>query len=222
MYEAFEKLPEEKRNRILAVCIEAFAETGYEKTSTDMITKRAGISKGILFHYFKNKKNLYVYVIKHVHQFLAHRILSAIEQVQSADFFDRIKEVILIKQRIQFEHLQETKLVTHALLHPPHAVREEMLQLLQQNKDLYGPPFLAKMLDASLLKEHVSPDRVLNLTMIVLEQVTQQYLKLLENNELSMEAVQEQLIPELDAYMDMIRYGVYQEPRSPGPAAPRL
>lgn len=56
MYEAFEKQPQAKKDLILKVAIEEFVKNGYEKASTDIITSRAGISKGILFHYFKSKK----------------------------------------------------------------------------------------------------------------------------------------------------------------------
>lgn len=47
---AFYKLPEEKRNLIINISIEEFANNGYDNTSTDIITSRADISKGILFH----------------------------------------------------------------------------------------------------------------------------------------------------------------------------
>ncbi|ANB57099.1 bacterial regulatory s, tetR family protein [Anoxybacillus sp. B7M1] len=52
MYSAFEKQPQEKRALIIKVAIEEFVKNGYEKASTDVITRRAGISKGLLFHYF--------------------------------------------------------------------------------------------------------------------------------------------------------------------------
>ena len=55
MYDTFENLPEEKRKKILEICLDEFSENSYENSSTNTIVKRAGISKGILFHYFKNK-----------------------------------------------------------------------------------------------------------------------------------------------------------------------
>lgn len=67
--EAFKKLSEEKQELILKVCIEEFAKNGYDHTSTDVLTSKAGISKGILFHYFKSKKNLYLYIVKTITEY---------------------------------------------------------------------------------------------------------------------------------------------------------
>ncbi len=66
MCETFEKLPDGKKEQIIQVCIEEFIENGYQNASTNTIVKRLGISKGVLFLYFKNKKNLYLYLAEHV------------------------------------------------------------------------------------------------------------------------------------------------------------
>lgn len=66
MYETFEKLPEGKKEQIIQVCIEEFIENGYQNASTNTMVKRLGISKGVLFLYFKNKKNLYLYLAEHI------------------------------------------------------------------------------------------------------------------------------------------------------------
>lgn len=66
MYETFEKLPDGKKKQIIQVCIEEFVEKGYQNASTNTMVKRLGISKGVLFLYFKNKKNLYLYLVEQV------------------------------------------------------------------------------------------------------------------------------------------------------------
>lgn len=63
MYENFEKISEEKKNRIIKSALKEFAVKGYEEASTNNIVKEAGISKGMIFHYFENKKNLYLYIL---------------------------------------------------------------------------------------------------------------------------------------------------------------
>ena len=63
MIEKFEKLDEEKRQNILRAALNIFAVKGYKDASTNKIVKEAGISKGTLFYYFKNKEGLYHYLI---------------------------------------------------------------------------------------------------------------------------------------------------------------
>ncbi len=44
--------------QILAAAAEAFAESGYEATSTNTIAAKAGISPGSLYQFFANKENI--------------------------------------------------------------------------------------------------------------------------------------------------------------------
>ena len=62
MFSKFLNLKPEKQERILEAAIKEFADKGFEKASTNEIVKEAGISKGILFHYFQNKKKLFLFV----------------------------------------------------------------------------------------------------------------------------------------------------------------
>ncbi len=50
--------------KIINASIELFNEHGYFATSISDIAKRAELSKGILYHYFSNKDELYIYCIK--------------------------------------------------------------------------------------------------------------------------------------------------------------
>ena len=62
--EKFMKLDEDKRNRIVNAAMKEF-RYGFKKASTDIIIKEAGISKGLLFHYFGTKEQLYVFVVRY-------------------------------------------------------------------------------------------------------------------------------------------------------------
>jgi len=54
----FEKIRKTSRDKILAVALELFAQNGYQGTSIAQIAKKAKISKGLMYNYFKNKENL--------------------------------------------------------------------------------------------------------------------------------------------------------------------
>lgn len=50
---------EKTRSLILKTAIGLFARHGFDRTSTAAIADEAGVSQGILFHYFKTKENLF-------------------------------------------------------------------------------------------------------------------------------------------------------------------
>jgi AcrR family transcriptional regulator len=51
---------EETRRRILDVAVEAFSAQHYDAVAVSDIAASAGVAHGLLFHYFKNKRGLYL------------------------------------------------------------------------------------------------------------------------------------------------------------------
>ena len=49
-----------KKDKILAAALELFANEGYNATSTNKIAKAAGVSEGLIFKHFENKKGLLI------------------------------------------------------------------------------------------------------------------------------------------------------------------
>lgn len=63
MNEKFYQLEPQKQMDIINAGIEYFARFEYKKASTEDIARRAGISKSLLFHYFKNKETFFCFYI---------------------------------------------------------------------------------------------------------------------------------------------------------------
>ena len=51
---------DERRQQLLALGLELFARQTYDELSIDEIAKTAGVSKGLLYHYFPSKRAFYV------------------------------------------------------------------------------------------------------------------------------------------------------------------
>ena len=62
MNDKFFSLPEEKRRAIVNAGYRVFSRNSYKHSPMSEIAALAGISKGLLFHYFRNKKELYLYL----------------------------------------------------------------------------------------------------------------------------------------------------------------
>lgn len=216
LYSAFEKLPTEKKEHILKICIEEFAQNGYENTSTDTITKRAGISKGSLFHYFKSKKKLYLYLFEYVLDLLTRETLKELDQIQREDFLDFIKEVAIIKQKVIMRFYQESRFVLNAYSHPPSAVKEEIEKIynkhLEANSDVskLESIYHKQLIDKERLRENVTVEQAYNITMMVMEQFTQKYIRLYKNHQFDFFVDMEPLKKELDDYLKILKYGIYK------------
>lgn len=87
MNEKFFEIKNEKQERILNAAIKVFALNGYRKASTDVIVTEAGISKGLLFHYFTNKLSLYEYIIDYSIKYMNFEFTTSVSKYEK-DFFE--------------------------------------------------------------------------------------------------------------------------------------
>lgn len=54
----------DKRQQIIDAAINLFSEKGYHGATTALISKEAGVSQGLLFHYFRDKEDLFTSIVK--------------------------------------------------------------------------------------------------------------------------------------------------------------
>ena len=67
----------EKKNKIINAAYEVFSETGYYSANTAEIAKRAGVSTGIVYSYFTDKKDILLYVLN----IYTGKVVSPIEEI---------------------------------------------------------------------------------------------------------------------------------------------
>lgn len=99
---AFDKIPREKRERILRVATEEFANNGFENTSIQQIAKKSEISVGSVYKYFENKETLFTMVVKQGLSSLEEMLLSLADS--SEDIL--IKAETIIRALLDFSKKQ--------------------------------------------------------------------------------------------------------------------
>jgi AcrR family transcriptional regulator len=103
----FNKLPKEKRERILEVAGKGFAEHGYDGASLNHILEQAGISKGLAYYYFENKADLFASVVEHYIDKL----------VAGVDFAELTADFSWAKMRRRIDRGSEDAANTHRIVH---------------------------------------------------------------------------------------------------------
>jgi len=94
----FMALDIKKRDRILNAAMSEF-RYGYKKASTDVIVRKAGISKGLLFHYFGTKENLYRFLVGYAMDIMQADYFDMINHEQQ-DILESIWQMALLKKDI--------------------------------------------------------------------------------------------------------------------------
>lgn len=78
----FQRRKEDRPAEITEAAMKAFAEKGFAATKVEDVAKRAGVSKGLLYLYFKTKEDLFKAVIR---SFISPKIDALIETVENTD-----------------------------------------------------------------------------------------------------------------------------------------
>jgi len=78
----FQRRKEDRPQEITDAAFAAFAEKGYAATRVDDVAKRAGVSKGLLYLYFKTKEELFKAVVRSL---VIPRIDALTARIDSAD-----------------------------------------------------------------------------------------------------------------------------------------
>lgn len=117
----FHELSEEKRAKIIDVSIAEFAQFGYDNSSTNRIVQNAGISKGSLFKYFKNKDELYFYILDMVTQELTMGLAQETRAL-SKNLFERIVQYSEIEFAWYLVHPEKCRMITSAFTRSDTAI----------------------------------------------------------------------------------------------------
>jgi len=78
------------REALLQSTLECLAEVGYARTTTQLVTERARISRGSMLHHFKSKQELIKQAIEYT---LLKRIMRFYEDIQKLTVAERIVEI---------------------------------------------------------------------------------------------------------------------------------
>lgn len=103
MDDKFFDLKKEKQDRILNGALKVFALNGYKNGSTDVIVKEAGISKGLLFHYFGTKQELYRFLLDYSIRFLQLEIRSNVSASET-DYFTIWRQILASEESIMDQY----------------------------------------------------------------------------------------------------------------------
>lgn len=146
MNEKFFDLKKEKQDRMINAALKVFALHGYQHASTDDMVAEAGISKGLLFHYFVNKLGLYTFLYDYSVRFMMLE-LSGCAGAET-DFFELVMKMEGAKlkvmknypymqeflERARYEDVKEAMLATEEKRGTLDALREEILERADVSK----------------------------------------------------------------------------------------
>lgn len=91
--ETFYRLPDEKRERIMAAAEREFLENLFEAASINRIIKEAAIPRGSFYQYFEDKKDIFLYIVS-THKNEAFGFVESFIKDSDGDVFSFMRKAI--------------------------------------------------------------------------------------------------------------------------------
>ena len=91
--ETFYRLPDEKRERIMAAAEREFLENSFKAASINRIIKEAAIPRGSFYQYFEDKKDIFLYIVS-THKNEAFGFVESFIKDSDGDVFSFMRKAI--------------------------------------------------------------------------------------------------------------------------------
>ncbi len=208
MEEKLQKMDPQKRQNLIRAAIDEFASHPFQQASTNNIVKKAGISKGLLFHYFNDKKELYDTTIRFAVEMLFTKMSSCIHW-EERDLLERLRQIVVEKIKIWQEYPNMFDCIFRVLQNENHHTsltfyRELGVDLSALIHDIYR-----KNIDLSLFKDQSNIEKSLEIIQWTLDGLSQKYTKVYQSQQTETSLLE--ISKEVQTYIDMLKHILYKQ-----------
>jgi len=203
----FENLDPDKKERILNAALAEFAHKEYADASTNNIVTTAQISKGILFRYFGNKKNLYLYLYMYVRNVIDNEIYSQVD-TDKGDLIFILKELGIRKLEVYKRHPDVAGFIAQTKREKSSEVYEDLMSIEKERSSRLRENYLFNNLDMTLFKPEFRNENTIKLIRWALDGCTKELQEYYKGQDIQDPAIDE-LLKDYDLYIEIIRQAFY-------------
>ncbi len=146
------------KERILAAALEEFGSKSYDAASVNSICEAGQIPKGLIYHNFKGKDELYLLCVKSCYD----EMMAALE-VHSFEILDAkesLQNFLMVRQRFFQENPNYANIFFNAVLQPPKHLAQELAQLRRGFDEYFSQCYLA-VLNCLTLRDGITKELAL-------------------------------------------------------------
>jgi len=203
-FDKFMKLDNDKRTRIINAAMKEF-RYGYKKASTDIIVKEAGISKGLLFHYFGTKEQLYAFVVSYVLEIAQMKYFEGLDKEQS-DILEMLWQAALFKIDISRQYPYIHDFLIGSYVHSEDVPTVEINSIFEKGYDLAYEEMIARC-DEAFFRDDIDYTKAINIICLTIDGlVSDAKLDITSGDEESYT----RFLEELRSYLEIFRITFYK------------
>ena len=151
---------ERSKEEIYQAALEEFGTYGYDNVNMERICGNHGISKGMMYHYYSSKDELFLLCVKRTFQDLTECVERDMGALECQDISDKIKNFFLIREYFFQLHPKQKLVFESAMLRPPKHLTEQIQALRAPIRHL-NHEFIKSLVDKMPLRPDLDPDAII-------------------------------------------------------------
>lgn len=124
------------KDAILNSSLVFFKDAPFQKVSTNDIVTHAGVSKGLLFHYFKDKRTLYLTLYEHIWDNIKHHVLHD-DQMNDPNLFVRLNHFFYSQRAYLLHHSDEAQFLKRVHLTSDESIVKKRTHIYQSTQNQF-------------------------------------------------------------------------------------
>ena len=197
-------IEDEKRQRIITAAMQEFMK-GYRNARTDKIVKYAGISKGLLFHYFGTKKDLFFFLFQYAIEIIGGEYKT--RRFESRDFIDNIWHLSLLARELINKHPLTYGFLASAFFSFQEVFPGELHRFQNPVEELKQQ--LLERADRSLIRNDLDPEKALRIILWTVDGYSAELTRL-GRKVSDYEPHYDRIEKELGDYLELLRNVLYK------------
>ena len=150
------------RRRTLDRALSEFSEKGYGGSSVNTICAVQGISKGIVYHYFENKDQLYLSCVEECFQRLTAHLSAALQAEEPGPVEEQLGRYFTARMDFFQENPVYQPIFCEAVISPPGRLLEQ-IQACRKDFDALIISTLERLLRQLPLRADITMDEIVDL-----------------------------------------------------------
>ncbi len=138
-------------NKILLSAIEEFGQKGYDNASLTTMCNKYSISKGLIYHNFKNKDELYLCLVKECFTKLVKYLKE--EEYSNNNAWENMKKLLNLREKFFENNKNYRNIFFSAVLTPPNHLVEDIQNIRKEFDEFNIEKFKELLKNVKLRKE---------------------------------------------------------------------
>lgn len=194
------------RFKILQVALNEFANYSYEKSSINRICTEGNVSKGVMYHYFKDKDELYLLCVRYCYDTMMDYYKSKLKDGE--DWREEIKKFLEIRYHFFNENPTLQKIFFNTLFRAPEHLKNEIGKIAK-NLDELNNQFAMKILKKIKIRHGLKPEEIIFLLDVIHNMLNEKFHKRAENLE-EIKTLSQEYEEMAEKWIDIMLYGILE------------